>query len=147
MATCIDRSHPRSTTYGFTLIEMMAVLVLMGLLAAVVLPNFDRWFTSTQQKVSTSEVIMQLQKLYARTALMGLDFVLDAQSAATPLPDGQPALALPPEWSLPPGQRLAIYASGLCTAADITFKASARTLTLDIHPDNCNISIRTEENP
>ena len=92
------RTHPKCPR-GFTLIEMMAVLVLFGLLTAVVLPNFERWFSNTERRVSASELAVRLQKLHARAALLGQNFELNAATASEKLADGQPALDLPPGWS------------------------------------------------
>ena len=92
------------TPKGFTLIEMMAVLVLFGLLTAVVLPNFERWFSNTERRVSASELAVRLQKLYARAALLGQNFELNAATASEKLADGQAALVLPADW-----------ATGLCS--------------------------------
>ena len=88
------RTHPKCPR-GFTLIEMMAVLVLFGLLTAVVLPNFERWFSNTERRVSASELAVRLQKLHARAALLGQNFELNAATASEKLADGQPALNLP----------------------------------------------------
>lgn len=129
---------------GFTLIEMMAVLVLFGLLTAVVLPNFERWFSNTERRVSASELAVRLQKLYARAALLGQNFELNAATASEKLADGQPALDLPAGWSFAEGQSLSIRASGLCQAASIQFASAAQTLVLDVKPDNCEIAIRSK---
>ena len=136
------RTHPKCLR-GFTLIEMMAVLVLFGLLTAVVLPNFERWFSNTERRVSASELAVRLQKLHARAALLGQNFELNSATASEKLADGQPALDLPPGWSFAEGQSLGIRASGLCKAASIKFVSAAQTLVLDVETDNCEIAIRS----
>jgi len=134
---------PRSCS-GFTLIEMMAVLVLFGLLTAVVAPNFERWFTSTQQRVGASELAVRMQQLHARAALLGQNFVLDATTAKLLLADGRPALELPPGWSLEGGQSLIVRASGLCRAATVEFASATQFVALDIGEGNCEVSIRAQ---
>lgn len=128
---------------GFTLIEMMAVLVLFALLTAVVLPNFQRWFSNTERRVSASELAVRLQKLYARAALLGQNFELNATTASNKLADGQPALDLPAGWSFADGQSLSIRASGLCQAASIPFASATQTVVLEVNTDNCEIAIRS----
>ncbi len=122
---------------------MMAVMVLLGLLSAIVLPNFERWFSSTERRVSSSELIMRLQKLYARSALLGQNFELTPATAGKALADGQPALDLPPGWAMAEGQRLDIRASGLCLPASIEFSAPGQTLVLEVKADTCEIGIRS----
>ena len=136
------QTHPKSLQ-GFTLIEMMAVLVLFGLLTTMVLPNFERWFSNTERRVSASELAVRLQKLYARAALLGQNFELNAATASEKLADGQPALDLPAGWSFVEGQSLGIRASGLCQAASIQFASATQTLVLDVKTDNCEIAIRS----
>lgn len=126
---------------------MMAVLVLFGLLTAVVLPNFERWFSNTERRVSASELAVRLQKLYARAALLGQNFELNATTASEKLADGQPALAIPPGWAFAEGQSLKIRASGLCQAASIQFVSATQTLVLDVTPDNCEIVMRSRTAP
>jgi Tfp pilus assembly protein FimT len=120
---------------------MMAVLVLFGLLTAVVLPNFERWFGSTERRVSASEVAVRLQKLYARAALLGQNLELNAATARQKLADGQPALDLPPGWAFAEGQNLSIRASGLCQAGSVEFTSAAQNLVLLVQPDTCEITM------
>ena len=42
---------------------MMAVLVLLALLSAVVLPNFERWFNNTEERAKAAELATILQKV------------------------------------------------------------------------------------
>lgn len=145
-ANCTVR-HPQSHAYrlcgGFTLIEMMAVLVLFGLLTAVVAPNFERWFTSTQQRVGVSELAVRMQQLHARAALLGQNYELNGTSAKLPLADGRPALELPQGWSFKDGQSLIVRASGLCRAATVEFASATQFVALDIGEGSCEVSIRT----
>lgn len=126
---------------------MMAVLVLFGLLSAVVLPNFERWFTNTENRVSASELAVRLQKLYARAALLGQNFELNATTASENLADGQPALDIPTGWAFAEGQSLKIRASGLCQAASIQLVSATQTLVLDVTPDNCEIVMHSRTPP
>jgi len=121
----------------------MAVLVLMGLLTAVVLPSFERWFTSTQERVGASELVIRLQKLYARAALLGLNFELNSSTASQKLADGQPAFELPPGWLIADGESLTISASGLCQANSVQFRSSTRIIAVDVKAENCDLSVRT----
>jgi prepilin-type N-terminal cleavage/methylation domain-containing protein len=104
---------------GFTLIEMMAALTLLGLIAGLLMPNFQRWYASTQDRVNASAIAIQFQKLYARAALLSQDHELSRASSAQMLADGQPALSLPPGWQIAPQQSLRIPASGYCQSGYI----------------------------
>jgi prepilin-type N-terminal cleavage/methylation domain-containing protein len=125
---------------GFTLIEMMAALTLIGLIAGLMLPNFQRWHDSTQQRVTAGSIGMQLQKLHVRAALMGQEFELTTQNANTLLADGQAALQLPAGWKIADQQRLKIHASGYCTSATIDFRGPDARLRFAITAPQCNVT-------
>lgn len=135
------RSQPRPVVYrGFTLVEMLAALTLLGLIAGLLLPNFQRWHDNTQQRVNAGAVAMQLQKLHVRAALLGQDFELTAQTADTRLADGQAALELPPGWKVAPQQRLQVHASGYCEKARLDVTGPDTRLRFDIQAPQCDVS-------
>ena len=54
---------PKSHTFGFTLIEVMAVLVIIGLVASVLSPSMQRLANSFQAKAEFLEVKRKIQSL------------------------------------------------------------------------------------
>lgn len=138
------RRQPRThNVQGFTLVEMLAALTLLGLIAGLLLPNFQRWHDNTQQRVNAGAVAMQLQKLHVRAALLGQDFELTAQSADTRLADGQPALQLPPGWKVAPQQLLVIHASGYCEKSRLDVTGPDTRLRFDIQAPQCDVGYQT----
>jgi prepilin-type N-terminal cleavage/methylation domain-containing protein len=135
------------TIRGFTLIEMMAALTLMGLMAGLMLPNFQRWHDNTQQRVNAGAIGMQLQKLHVRATLMGQEFELTPQTANQTMADGQPALQLPAGWRVADKQRLNIHASGYCTAAQIEFQGPQARMRFDIQAPLCNVTHQAIQQP
>jgi type II secretory pathway pseudopilin PulG len=121
---------------------MMAAMTLIGLIAGLMLPNFQRWHDSTQQRVNAGTIGMQLQKLHVRAALMGQEFELSAQTAQKNLADGQPALQLPAGWRIVDKQKLRIQASGYCSADHIEFQGPDSRLRFDISAPQCNVTQR-----
>lgn len=126
---------------GFTLIEMLAVLVLFGMLSAIVLPPFQRWFDGLDARVRATEIAVQLQRLQARTALLATDFVLTPQSAAEALTDGQPAFALPDGWRLAEDTALVFSATGFCAPAALRLQSGSARLLLHVAAGSCDVRI------
>ena len=55
---------------GFTLVELMIVVAIIGVLSAVAVPNFRRY----QAKAKTSEAKLQLSSLYAAQTSLQVDY-------------------------------------------------------------------------
>ena len=60
----IRRSHARRNRRGFTLVEILIVVIILGILAAIVIPQFTNASTSARQ----SNVSTQLQSLQEQIA-------------------------------------------------------------------------------
>lgn len=133
-------SHPVAAS-GFTLIEMTVVIVLLGLISAVVLPNFNRWFGSTQQRVDGSRIAMQVQNLLARAAILNQSVVLSSKTASTAMVDGKPAVDLPSGWRIKDEDKLTVNGSGYCTPASITFvSADRQQVVIEVKDQQCNVT-------
>lgn len=50
----------RASQAGFTLIEVMIAVAIVGVGVALAIPNFTRWYVQTQLRQATSEVASQL---------------------------------------------------------------------------------------
>lgn len=125
---------------GFTLLEMMVVMVLMGLISAVALPNFERWFSSTQQRVDAARIALQVQNLLARAAVLNQSVDVTALTARQALVDGKPALDLPEGWGLQPQDKFSVYGSGYCIAARMTFVSKTKQrVAIDIRDQQCGV--------
>jgi prepilin-type N-terminal cleavage/methylation domain-containing protein len=141
---------PNKLWAGFTLIEMLAAFVLLALMAAVALPNMQRWYEGTTGRVEHTQIAQQVQQLLVRGAVLGQEFELTRQSTALKLSDGQPALVLPAGWALVGDSSLRVRRTGLCTKAELVFEkiaaaAGAQRLdqaTLDVTADSCEVRLR-----
>lgn len=79
----------RRTQEGFTLVELMIVVAIIGLLSAVAIPNFKKY----QAKAKTSEAKLQLSAMYTSLQAWYADY--DNYSACLNLQGFDPSLERP----------------------------------------------------
>ena len=136
------RSTHKNDGVGFTLIEMLAVLTLAAIMAAVAVPAMQRWFESISERAQLSEVATQFQKLAARAALHSETVSLNKASWQEKLSDGQPALVLPEGWSVINEQAVLFYASGMCGGGNADLAGPQdRRVSLQIAAVSCAVSL------
>jgi prepilin-type N-terminal cleavage/methylation domain-containing protein len=143
----VPGSIKKTPARGFTLIEMMVVVVLMGLVASVALPNFERWFASTQQRVDASRIALQVQNLLARAAILNQSIELTADNHQQLLVDGKPALDLPLGWTLQQPSLLVVNGSGYCVPAEITFVSGKQEyIVVQVRNHKCSVGFSLHRN-
>jgi prepilin-type N-terminal cleavage/methylation domain-containing protein len=96
----MSKAHPRhpgrplspSGSRGFTLIEMMVVMVLLGLVSALTLPSMQRWHDAVQSRAQMALVVESLRGAMFAAASRRQDVLMDSSSFA-PAPAGTGAAA------------------------------------------------------
>ena len=116
---------------GFTLIEVLVVLLLGALLTATVLPAMQRMLEAAQYKTARDAIVGRLGELGYEAFASGRSLVLASSSAA---PAGQGASAAPPPYplELPEGWAIEVERpirfafNGICEGGTLTLRAPGR---------------------
>lgn len=113
LRTCpTEATAARGAQQGFTLLEMLVVMVLLGLITSLALPAMQRWHDAVQLRAQAGLVVDVLRAAAFQAAAGRQDMVVDASSFIEPLSAAAvsasaSAAAVPPS----AGQRAAEAAS------------------------------------
>ncbi|MXY57642.1 MAG: prepilin-type N-terminal cleavage/methylation domain-containing protein [Gammaproteobacteria bacterium] len=118
--------RPNGDAAGITLIELLVVLALLGVLAAVALPNFERLTASVTRETEREHLLNQFAELGAAAMLDGLDYVV----VGTDAPDEDVAdasvgrtrypLDVPDGWEVLVDEPILARANGVCLGGSVT---------------------------
>lgn len=82
-----DNNMPQNTLYAFTLVELLVVIVIIGTLASIALPNFislSRKAKATDAKAQASAIIKTASATYQEYGMSGL-VNMDLDNSCAPL--------------------------------------------------------------
>jgi len=136
---CMRLKHRILDDAGYTLAEMMVVLVVIGIMAAIVIPNFSGYMQRQREAGSSNQLMSDIY--YARSLAiakhrtMRIDFT-DQQYQVVDTVNGsvEKTIDAPPGVTFAASNNPNFYAWGLADAADITVTGSASTSTVSVLP-------------
>jgi len=104
---------------GFTLLEMLFVLMVIGLLSGLVIPRFANSYQRKEAQAQREGLEAQLRELPRRVRLMGRPIVLPAESAIRDLGDGKAPFDVPEGWKMAFAPPLEISIMGVCSGSTV----------------------------
>ncbi|MCA2998434.1 MAG: prepilin-type N-terminal cleavage/methylation domain-containing protein [Rhodocyclaceae bacterium] len=108
------RSYLFMQPRGFTLLEMLVVLALIGVMAGIALPNFSRFLESFSVRNQWAGVERELADLPYQVFVSGSPFQLDSGSAEKRL------TTLPEGWRVEVANPILYRFSGWCEGGRLT---------------------------
>lgn len=133
--SCLPISAPRARASGFTLLEILIVLALVSMMAAMVAPRLQRTYDAIVRSGDRAETIRQVERLplLARDSGHPIEIPADDAGAVShylDLPDGWRVRALEP---------LRVEASGLCHATRIRVDGGGVGETWALSAPDCGV--------
>ncbi len=128
---------------GFTLLEMMFVLVVVGLLVGLTVPRFTSGLAQRELIAQRADIEDQLRELPRRVRLNAHPVVLPKDMGAQNFDDGLPPIHLPDGWKITFKPPLEISMLGTCSASTLTLTQTQNpgmNAGYAIAPLNCELS-------
>ena len=131
---------------GFTLIELIVVLVLLGLIAGLVLPNMQGLFASATRNTERDRILDQFATLGAQAMRHGKDYVVLGTDASTTPPvfeNFEPyPLTVPPDWQVKLDAPILVRANGVCLGGYVTLlRPDMPPVEFDLAPPFCRVRV------
>ena len=132
---------------GFTLLELLVVLALLGLVTAIATPNLQRLYVSATQASERDYVLDQVSALGREATLRGRAYVVFGN---VPPPDPAEAVShadfetydvdIPEGWRLEFDRPLVVLANGVCLGGTLTLShADAPAVHVELAPPYCRV--------
>lgn len=123
---------------GFTLIEMLVVLLVLGLLTAAVFPSMERMARSSQLKTERDAIVGRLGELGYEAYLSGKSIVLsDSLSAVR----ATYPVDLPEGWVLRVDRPISFMFNGICGGGEVTLIAPDKVAErINLAPPSCEVT-------
>ena len=110
---------PRRKQIGFTLIEMTVVLVILGMVTALAIPNLVNLYQSVERRTSFDAAFSSFNALGRAANQQKGGFVLSAPEGRLEITDQSITLAFPENWRVELGGPVRFLSNGACLGGDI----------------------------
>ena len=143
--TC--RKEARRPRRGFTLLELLVVLAVLGLATALAMPNLQRLYTAATQASERDYVLDQFSALGREAMMRGRAYVVFG-NAPPPDPAETARYAeyetyvvdVPEGWRLALDRPLVVLANGVCLGGALTLShAQSTAVRLELAPPYCRV--------
>lgn len=123
---------------GFTLLEMIVVLAILGLSAALVGPSMLRGIDSWQRQAAMDGLLDQLRALPGKARASGKPILV---SDAT-LADARPPLRIDSDWTLSVPEPWSVTANGVCGGGELIVANAFGERTISVAAPFCDPSVQ-----
>ena len=129
---------------GFTLLELTIVLALLGLVAALALPNLERLYGAFTRQAERDRIVDEFRALSHRAVAARRAYAIFDPNGTdtTRYADYAPyAIDLPPGWTLTVKRPVRVRANGFCLGGEVALAhIDGETIDLVLTPPFCRLA-------
>ena len=125
---------------GYTLLEILVVLALLGLLTGLAVPRLDRMFDSLRMAFERDDVLDAIADLPYLANRQGMSFELTRfppEATADPANPQTVPLQLPDGWIVRATQPIRYAANGVCGGGELMLQYAGQQFEVDLEPPLC----------
>ena len=122
---------------GFTLLELIVVLAIMGLATALVAPSMLRGIDSWQRQAAMDTLMDDLRALPGEARARGVPIVVDDAS----LQSATPPFAVEGDWQLRVPEPWRVGSNGVCEGGDVIVSNNFGERTIRVSPPFCEPAV------
>lgn len=130
----------RIKSRGFTLVEILVVLVVIGLIAGVAMPNMVKMLQSAERAGQRDTLLSEIAGLGYRAYLTGQPLTLGGAPVAGEGGETQPPFQIPQGWQLEIPRPITYNFNGICSGGQIILVSpDERREIFQLEPPRCKI--------
>ena len=129
---------PRMRHGGFTLLEMIVVLAILGLAAALVGPSMVKSIDTWRRKAAMDVLLDQLRALPGNARGSGKPIIVSDATLAS----ATPPLRIDADWTLHAPKPWSVGANGVCQGGEVIVGNAHGERTIIVAPPFCDPSVQ-----
>lgn len=123
--------YPHKTTDGFTMLELLVVMVIISLLGGLVVPNVGKWIGSFQLAEQRKSFVREVSSLPAKAFFSRQKITIDNRNQLSSVFEGNIVIERPIE----------VMANGYCRGGVFTLNQESSSYKVIVNPPLCSVTV------
>jgi general secretion pathway protein G len=127
----------RTQKRGFTLLELLIVLLILGLISGLTLPRLNQMYQTLQISYQRDDAVTQMNRLGFHAFSHSLAFALSHENTESGLTNAP--ITLPDGWSIVTEKPIIYRANGVCEGGRLSLNHATGQWKIQLTPPFCQV--------